>query len=48
MLLPVELGVAVAVVLVLGPALGLVAPAMLLDAAAEASAMKACEKLAVP
>lgn len=49
-LLPVGLGVAVAVVLVpvLDPLLALCAAAMLLDAAAEDSATKACEKLAVP
>lgn len=48
-LFAVELGVvAVAVVLPLGCPLALFAAATLLDAAAEDSATKACEKLAVP
>ncbi len=47
-LLPVGLGVAVVLVLVLDPLLALFAAAMLLDAAAEDSATKACEKLADP
>lgn len=49
-LLAVELGpaVAFAVVLTLSPPLALFAAATLLDAAAEDSATKACEKLAVP
>ena len=47
-LFAVGLGVAVAVMLVLDFLLALMAAAMLLDAAAEDSATKACEKLAVP
>lgn len=47
-LLAVRLGVGVAVVLILDLPLALIAAAMLLDAAAEDSATKACEKLAVP
>lgn len=49
-LLALELGTAVAfaVVLTLSPPLALFAAATLLDAAAEDSATKACEKLAVP
>ena len=47
-LLAVGLGVDVGVELVLDPALAVIAAAMLLEAAAEDSATKACEKLAVP
>lgn len=44
----VAVAVAVPLVLVLDPLLALIAAAMLLDAAAEDSATKAWEKLAVP
>ena len=47
-LFAVGLGVGVDVVPVLDPPLALFAAAMLLEAAAEDSATKACEKLAVP
>ena len=47
-LFAVGLGVGVGVVPVLDPPLAVFAAAMLLEAAAEDSATKACEKLAVP
>lgn len=47
-LFDVGLGIGVGVVPVLDPPLATVAVAMLLEAAAEDSATKACEKLAVP
>ena len=47
-LFAVGLGVGVGVVPVLDPPLAVIAAAMLLEAAAEDSATKACEKLAVP
>ena len=47
-LFAVGLGIGVGVVPVLDPPFAVIAAAMLLEAAAEDSATKACEKLAVP